>query len=326
MTTDKDSRSKILYVLKVLCEETDEEHPISAKMIAERMNHYGFSCERKTIYYYIDALEQFGFDIVRVNSGVYLGTRLFETPELKLLIDAVKASRFISVQKSSGLINKLLLYTSNFDRQRLKGKMEINSVVKTVNENIYYNIDMIGEGICNDVKLTFHYLKWDGSGRLVPKNNGKRYVASPWCLMWENERYYMLAYDDSAQMIKHFRIDKMDGIECTDMKRNGREVFEKLDMTSYATENFDMFCGRDETVTLSVPKELAGAMIDHFGNNVWMHDNENGNLTVVVNVAVSNRFYGWLTGFGGSLRILQPEHIIEEYKQVLADCLNTCNK
>lgn len=321
MAADADSRSKILYILKILCEETDENHPITGVAMAQRLERYGFHCNRKTIYTYIDALEEFGFDIVKVKKGVYLGSRLFEAPELQLLVDAVKSSKFISVGKSGRLVDKLLSFTSNYERQEIKGTGDINSVVKTVNESVYYNISAIHEAIFRNVQVRFRYMKWDGDKRLVPKNGGELYEVSPWCFIWERDRYYLLAYDSMAGMIKHYRVDKMDNIESIKDVREGREEFKRLNMACYSAENFCMFKGTDDTVTLSVPENIAGAMIDHFGNNVWMHEGEGGTLLVVVNVSVSSKFYGWLTGFNGKVKVLYPEWVKKEYRDMLLECL-----
>ena len=322
MTADNDNRSKALYVLKILIEETDENHPMTGVAMAKRMEDYGFHCNRKTIYTYLDALEEFGLDIVRVKKGTYLGSRLFEVSELQMLVDAVKYSKVISAGKSSSIIRKLLMFTSNYEKQYISGVMNTNSVLKTVNEKVYYNIDAIHEGIYSNVKIRFRYLKWNGDKKLVPKRDGELYEVSPWCFIYEKERYYLLAYDDASGEMKHYRVDKMEGIECTEAVRQGKELFDQLNMTCYTAENFCMFKGKNDTVALSVTEDIAGAIIDHFGNNVWMHHDGKGNLIVVINVSVSDKFYGWLTGFGGKVKIVYPEWVRKEYREILMNCLN----
>ncbi|MGN0153187.1 MAG: helix-turn-helix transcriptional regulator [Lachnospiraceae bacterium] len=314
-------RIKILYILKILWEETDENHPMTAEQIARRVAAYGMHCERKSIYSNLEELEAFGFDIVRGKQGAYLGTRLLELPELKLLVDAVQSSQFITEKKSEELITKLEGLISRFERVHLRNQVYVESRVKTMNESIYYIIDAVNEGIRENCKIDFVYWNWNVQKEMVPKHDGRRYVVSPWFLMWEKERYYLLAYDDNAGEMKHFRIDKMQDIRLRGEKRQGKEAFGKLDIGSFSRENFGMFQGIRETVTLQAENELAGVVIDRFGRDVWMHPAEEGYFTAVVEVIVSNQFFGWITGLGGGVQITGPSWVQEEYHKLLYICM-----
>lgn len=323
MAVGEEQKLKILYILKILWEETDERHPMTAPKMAERIREYGIHCERKSIYPCLDALEEFGFDVVRTLNGAFMGDRLFETPELKLLVDAVQSSRFITKKKSVELINKLSTLAGQYDRKKLKGQVFVSNRVKSMNESVYYNIDTIQEGIAENVQLQFQYLTWSGDKQMVERHDGKIYVISPWSLVWERERYYLVGYQKSSGQLKHFRVDKMKHIKLLERKREGKDLFSKLDMNAYTTENFGMFQGRNETVTLSVTEDLAGVIIDRFGQDVWMHRENEEMLTAVVNVSVSNQFYGWVTAFAGKVRILSPDRVCEEYRELLQNCIDS---
>lgn len=321
MANAEDQKGKLLYILKILWEETDEAHPMSAQQIADRVENYGIHCERKSIYPCLDSLSDFGFDIIRGRKGAYMGSRLFELPELKLLVDAVQSSRFITDKKASSLIQKLSSLTNVHERKNLRGQVYVRNRIRTMNESIYYNIDAISEGIGKNVQIHFKYMSWDSEKNMVPKRGGADYKVSPWCLIWEREKYYLVAYEKETDKIKHFRVDKMKQIKLADDEREGKNEFDRLDMTTYTTENFGMFQGEKETVTLSVDKELAGVIIDRFGTDVWMHEADKDRLTVVVEVAVSPQFFGWVTAFAGRVRIVKPEYVLDEYRRMLEACM-----
>ncbi|MBR1598372.1 MAG: WYL domain-containing protein [Lachnospiraceae bacterium] len=314
-------RSKILYTLKILWEETDEAHPMSAPRLSERLADYGISCDRRTIYTYLDQLLEFGFDIVRDKNGAYMASRLLELPELKLLVDAVSSSKFITNKKSVKIIDSLSELTDIYSRRKLKGQVFVSNRIKTMNESIYYNIDTIFESIRENVMISFQYLEWTADKRLVPKRNGESCQVSPWCLIWERERYYLIAYDGAAEKLKHYRVDKMKQIKLLEVKREGRRLFGEIDISKYATENMAMYNGVKETVNLIADAELAGVIIDKFGTDVWMHEKEDGRLSVTVDVAVTDQFFGWVTSMGGRVRIASPANVAAQYKELLTKCM-----
>lgn len=321
MTREENRTIKILYIVKILWEETDELHPLSAAKIAKRVTEHGISCERKAVYRYLDELSDFGMDIVRSSKGAYLGERQFELPELKLLVDAVQSSRFITEKKSEQLIQKLGMLLSRYDRSQLNRQVFMRNRVKTMNESIYYNIDAICEGIRQNRQIAFRYWNWNVEKEMIFKHDGEPYVISPWTLWWENERYYMVGYEEWSQQLKHFRVDKMQDITVLDKERAGRELFEQRQNAEYQSGTFGMFGGRRETVTLQMSNELAGVVIDRFGKDVWMHAVDENSFHVMVDVEVSNQFFGWVTGLGEGARIVGPDWVIEEYRQLLENLL-----
>lgn len=317
MTKGEGQRIRILHVLRILWEQSDEEHPITASGVLEKLAERGIQCERKTIYSDWKDLEDFGFDVIRTKKGAYIGNRNFEIPELKLLADAVQSSRFITEKKSEELIRKLSLLLSEEDGKRLKHQAMVRNQVKTMNESIYYNVDVIHEAMQDNYQIRFQYWNWDVRKEMVLKREGEPYVISPWVLMWENEKYYLVGYDEKAKQMKHFRVDKMLRIEVICEKRQGKVAFQAIDMSSYGIENFGMFQGERETVTLCGDNELAGVLIDRFGKDIWLHQRNEMCFTAVVDVVVSNQFFGWITGLGGKVRIEGPQWVVDAYGDLL---------
>lgn len=321
MAKAENQKTKILYVLKVLWEETDELHPITAERIAKKVSGYGVRCERKSVYTDLHELAEFGYDIIRTKKGAYLASRQFELPELKLLVDAVQSSKFITEKKSEELIAKLSTLLSRFEGKQLKRQVLVKNRVKSMNESIYYNVDAIYNAIDRNRQIAFSYYAWNVKKEMIPKKNGEDYIISPWFLQWEDEKYYLVGFDEKAQQIKHFRVDKMFKITIREAMRAGQEVFSQMDMAAYGQEAFSMFQGEKQTVTLKLKNELAGIVIDRFGQEVWMHPVDEEHFTVTVEVMVSNPFFGWLTGLGGKAEILEPVWVCEKYKMLLYNIL-----
>ena len=317
MTKGEGQRVRILHVLQLLWEQSDEKHPITASEFLRRLEEKGIRCERKTIYSDLKDLEGFGFDVIRTQKGAYIGKRDFELPELKLLADAVQSSKFITEKKSDELIDKLSLLLSSEERRQLKSRVMVRNRVKNMNESIYYNVDAINEAIQSDNQIQFVYWNWNVKKETVLKHKGEPYVISPWVLMWENEKYYMVGYDNEEQKLKHFRVDKMLQIEVLCEKRQGKTVFGEIDLSSYGIENFGMFQGERETVTLCGNNELASVLIDRFGKDIWLHQRDEKHFTAVVDVVVSNQFYGWITGLGGKVQIEGPQWVVDSFAELL---------
>lgn len=321
MARTENQKTKILYVLKILQEETDEGHPMDAQQIAEKVSAYGVKCERKSIYTDLDELAEFGYDIIRTKKGAYLASRQFELAELKLLVDAVQSSRFITKKKSDELIEKLSTLLSCFEGKMLKRQVLVTNRIKSMNESIYYNVDAIYSAMDQNRQIAFFYYTWNVKKEMVQKKNGESYIISPWFLQWENEKYYLIGFDEEAGQMKHFRVDKMLHICLREEIRQGKEIFSQMDMAAYTQKTFHMFQGEKKAVTLKVKNELAGVIIDRFGKGVWMHPIDKECFTVTVDVMVSNQFFGWLTGLGGKAQILEPAWVGEAYNKLLSDIL-----
>ena len=306
--------------MQCLTEKTDAEHSVTTQEIIDYLALQGINAERKSIYTDIDLLIDYGMDIVKNSgrSGGYtLVSRQFELAELKLLVDAVQSSKFITTKKSRDLIGKLETLCSKYEAGQLHRQVVVTNRNKTVNENIYYNVDIIYNAIAENVKIQFQYFEWDVNKEMHLRRNGKVYEVSPWLLTWDDENYYLIAYDSEAGIIKHYRVDKMLKIELSVEKREGKEQFQHFDIAAYSKKTFGMFAGKEETVTLRCDRSLTGVMIDRFGKDVAMRKIDENTIQARVNVAVSRQFFGWITGLGNIVKIEAPERVVEQYRDYL---------
>lgn len=313
-------REKLLAILLLLQKESDETHPISASVIAERLEQSGIPCERKAVYDNMDALQQMGYDVVLQpgrGGGFYLGERDFQLAELKLLVDAVQASKFITTQKSLELIQKLSAQASCHQAASLQRQLYVAGKTKTENERIYYTIDAIHEAIAQDVKLSFLYFDYDRTRTKVYRHGGQAYLVSPYALIWDDENYYLLAYSDRDEELRHYRVDKMESLSLLEENRDGRAEIRGEDLTSYTDRRFGMFHGEEEEVTLRCENWMARVLIDRFGDNVTLIPDREASFLAKISVVVSDPFYGWLFGLGGAAVVLEPENVRKEMKRKL---------
>ncbi len=317
-------KTKLLHIIKILQEQTDEQHPLSTADIIAQLEALGIHSERKSIYSDMECLTDFGFDIIhnhsRQGGGYYLASRDFELPELKLLVDAVQSSRFITTKKSRDLIAKLEAFAGKHDAGKLQRQVYVVGRVKTENESIYYNIDTIHKAIQENQKISFAYLEWNIHKELTPREQSKR-IVSPWALIWRDENYYLAAYDSNAKLMKHYRVDKMGEVTILKKPRDGAEEFKHLDLAEYANKTFGMFGGKEEQVTMQFPKSLIGVVIDRFGKDVYLRPEGEDLIFVKMSVAVSGQFFGWLCGLGKGIQIVSPEYVREEYIRWIADII-----
>ena len=324
MAKSSGQKLKLLYLIKMLRENTDENHPMSTPDIIKYLENQGIHAERKSIYNDMECLADFGYDVVQVQSrlggGYYLGSREFELPELKMLVDAVQSSRFITTKKSRELIRKLEQIAGKNDAGKLQRQVYVAGRVKTENESIYYSIDAIHRAIQENKQISFVYLDWNLKKQLVPRPNGNKCV-SPWALIWREENYYLAAYDSEDRVIKHYRVDKMGQAEVTDLPREGVEQFSQIDVTSYTNQTFGMFAGEESVVTMEFPVRLTGVVLDRFGRETDIRPMSEEVFRIRAKVAVSGQFFGWLAGIGQGVRIVAPEAVQKRYVQWLSDIL-----
>lgn len=315
---------KILYLLQMLFQKTDENHTVSMQQILQMLEQNGISAERKSIYDDMEILRQFGFDIMFRKSqptGYYLGSRDFELPELKLLVDAVQSSKFITTKKSESLIKKLEGLTSEHEAKQLQRQVYVNNRIKTMNESIYYNVDKIHGAISQDHPISFQYYEWNVNKDMQFRKEGARYLVSPWFLSWVEENYYLVAYEHSSEKIKHYRVDKMVGIQIIDKPRLGQEKIADFDAGKYAKKMFGMFGGKVQTVEIQFKDKFAGVVIDRFGKDVVMKSQKDGTFKARVEIAVSEPFFGWISGLGTGVKILKPKSVVEDYRDFLKKLL-----
>lgn len=316
---------KILYLAQLLFERSDESHPLTTKEMIDYLSAQGIRAERKSIYDDMAALQNFGMDIIAIREkpgGYYLASRQFELAELKLLVDAVQASRFVTEKKSRELISKLETLTSRREAGQLHRQVVVAERGKSSNEQIYYNVDEIYAAMASDCAIRFQYFEWSVRKEMVPRRDGAYYEASPWLLTWEDENYYLIAYDSTAEILKYYRVDKMLHLTVCETPRDGQAAFDALDIAGFAKKTFGMFAGDETTVVLRCDASLTGVMVDRFGTDVLMRPEGEGQIRVRANVAVSRQFFGWLTGLGSGVQIVSPPEIRAQYEQYLKDILN----
>ncbi len=321
MAKGTNQKLKLVYLIKILLEQTDEEHSITMQEIMEALAAYDITAERKSIYADLEEIRNLGIDIVGEQRGktylYHVAGRQFELAELKLLVDAIQSSKFITARKSRELIKKLESLASVHEAKQLQRQVYVSGRIKTMNESIYYNIDELHNAIGANRKIRFQYFQWNLKKEMELRKGGKFYEISPWALSWDDENYYLIGYDAEEEKIKHFRVDKMLKISCLEEAREGRELFDRFDMGAYSRKSFGMFGGEEEYVKLLCDNSLAGVIIDRFGKDVMMVPMDEGHFRVNVNVAVSEPFFGWLFGLGDKVQILGPDRVAEMMKEML---------
>jgi len=314
----------------MLQEKTDEEHGLTMQEIIDELARYDIKAERKSIYDDIEALNYIGMDVEKETAGgrtvYYLASRTFELPELKLLVDAVQSSKFITRKKSESLIRKIEGLASVHEAKKLARNVHVANRIKTMNESIYYTVDEIHSAIYQGKKIRFQYFKWNEKGEKSLRRDGKVYKVSPWALTWDDENYYLVAFDSEAGIIKHYRVDKMVRLSLTDEKREGEDHFRNFDMALYSKKTFGMYSGRDEQVTLRCTNPMADPIIDRFGQDVLMRPVPGEEaFDVTVKVAVSPVFLTWIMNFGGEMKILSPEHVVRQQIELAKKTLELYN-
>lgn len=316
MARSDNQKLKLMLLARLLEQQTDEAHPMSAQQLIAALAEHGVKAERKSIYSDIAALQDLGMDICLQNGkngGYYLASREFELPELKLLVDAVQASKFLSERKTVQLIRKLETLASRWDAGRLRRQVVVSGRVKTMNESVFYTVDQIHEAIAANRQIQFRYFEWGVDKQKHFRN--RRYVASPYALCWENENYYLVAYSE-RHGITHYRVDKMAQLQMLDAPRIVNDETRALDVSKYGKNVFGMFGGEQMQVKMRFENPLAGVVLDRFGHDVMLIPDDDSHFTLTTDIAVSPVFFGWLAGFGGAAKIVFPQNAVEAYLEL----------
>ena len=317
---------KMLYLAQYFMQYTDQEHPAGIRDLIAYLEKQDISAERKSLYDDIEALRMFGLDIIKQNhsrsAGYYLGDRPFEIPELKLMVDSIQTSKFITEKKTLALIRKIEALASVYDAQLLQRQVYVAHRIKHMNESIYYNVDTICAAIAGDRQISFQYFDYNVRKERQLRKDGALYQISPYALHWDDENYYLVAYDTAAGQIKHYRVDKMLHITVTDQPRDGQEAYADLDMGLYAKRVFSMFTGTVEQVQLRFSNQLVGAVLDRFGKEIIIAADGPDHFRCTVEAAVSPQFFAWLFGFGSGVEILGPQSVRDQFCAQLAAVKN----
>ena len=322
MPKSDNQKLKIFYILDYLKENSHQNHPVRAvELLSMLERQHNITCDRKTIYSDIAALQDYGVDIVSTpgkNGGYYIASRNFELPELKLLIDAVLSSRFLTEKKSRELIEKLCRECSVYDAQLMRRDVLVSGRVKSMNETIYYNVDAIQEAIGQNRQITFQYFDWGIDGQRHYRE--KQYFASPYGLCQDNENCYLLAHSP-RHGVTSYRVDRMTGIRLTEDPRTPCPELAGKALTEHANRLFQMYSGDATTVKLRFHRSLTNVVMDRFGRDTMLIPDGEDHFVFTVNVAVSPMFLSWLIGFGAKARILYPQSIIDAYKDMCREAL-----
>jgi predicted DNA-binding transcriptional regulator YafY len=326
MAKSENQKLKIFYILDYLQRNSHQDHPVRATELIEMLqNRHDIRCERKTIYSDIAALQEYGMDIQSIpgkNGGYYIASRNFELPELKLLIDAVQSSRYLTEKKSRELIEKLCTQCNEHDSKLLRRNVLVSGRVKTMNETIYYNVDAIQEAISQNRQITFRYFDWDFGGKR--KYRDKTYKASPYGLCQDNENCYLLAWSERYG-VTHYRVDRMDKITVTDEKRIPCPELTGKALNEHAERHFQMFSGEQTNVKLRFHRSLLNVVIDRFGKDTMLIPDGEDHFVFTVQVAVSPMFLSWVIGFGSKAKVLFPQSVAEACKQLCLETLSQYN-
>lgn len=322
MAKRENQKLKLYYLIKILQEKTDEDHGLTMPQIIEQLAAYDVSADRKSIYDDMEAMRTLGLDVNGEKEGKYfyykLNTKKFELAELKLLVDSIQASKFITEKKSKELIEKLTSFASQYERTQLNRQLAVQGRIKTMNESIYYNVDEIHRAIAGNCQIRFDYMRWNLQKKLE-KSKDKVYQVSPWALTFSDENYYLIAYDAEDDTIKHYRVDKMRHISHTEERRLGKEHFKAFDMAAYTKRNFGMYAGEETKVTIAFPNEKVGILLDRFGTDIPIRPaKKKGYSETMVDVAVSNQFFGWIFALGNEFSIVGPVSVRKQFEQKLS--------
>lgn len=318
----ENQKLKLLYLAKIMQEQTDDTHALTMPQIIDELAKYGVDAQRKSVYDDLDALDFFGIEIIKYKEGFrtyyHCGNRDFEIAELKILVDAIQSSKFISAKKTEELIKKLEKSLSIYDAKLLSREVKVAGRVKNMDESIYYTIDAIQTALSTDMSITFRYFNWNVKGEKEYRRDGAFYDVSPWALHFDDERYYLIGYDNEKQEMRHFRVDKMREVDVTSKKRQGKAEYGKKDKAKYNEQFFRMYDGEIETVTLRCKNKMANVIIDQFGTEVKLIPADDEHFTVKVEVAVSSQFLSWVIALEGNAKIIAPESVKEEMQSLLS--------
>jgi predicted DNA-binding transcriptional regulator YafY len=320
MSKSSNQKTKLLHLARMLLRQTDEDHPLTVPQIIEGLARQDIKAERKSIYDDLEALRLFGLDIQSRKGkvpGWFVGEREFELPEVKLLMDAVQSSRFITQKKSDALIRKLEGLASFHQAGQLQRQVFVSGRIKVMNESIYYNVDKLHSAIAAQKAITFKYFDYDIQRRKVFRQEGKRYVVSPYGLIWNSENYYLVAFHHAYREMRHYRVDKMTEIVVTGLDRDGKDQHPDFQLAEYGQKHFGMYGGQEVRVTLRGRKDKAQLVWDRFGQDIILVPDGEEHFTVTLPVVISPQFFGWLLGLDGSVTLAGPKEAVAAYRRRL---------
>lgn len=324
MAKSSNQKLKLLRLWQILAERTDEDHPITTPELIQLLAQDDITAERKSIYADMEALRWAGLDVQSRKGkqpGWFVGQRPFELAELKLLVDAVQASRFFTRRKSAQLIGKLERLASTPQARQLQRQVYVDKRVKTMNESIYYNVDKLHSALASGKTISFRYFEYNVRKEKVFRRDGKRYMVRPYGLIWDNENYYLVGFDLSMEQVRHYRVDKMAELALISFKPEEAPDADGFDMATYADRHFGMFSGREAHIRLRCQNRMVGVILDRFGQDVILIPDGEEHFTVTVDAVVSPQFYGWLFSLSDGVELTGPAWVASAYLEQLREAL-----
>ena len=319
MPRSENQKLKLLYLKQFFEEKTDEDHPATMPEILAYLHARGVEAERKSIYTDLDALSDFGMDVRKDERGKSYQwfDREFELPEVKLIIDSVASSKFLSEKKSDALIKKLGTLCSEYQRKELRRQVRVMGRAKSMNNSVLINVDQLHAAIAADTTVRFKYFHYNLKMERTYSRKGEVYEVSPWALLYDNDNYYLYAFVDGE--FRNYRVDRMAAVEQGTSERQGKEAFEKKDMPAFSKSTFGMYNGKEERVEMVFHNRMMDVVIDKFGKEVWLEKVDEWHFKISVPVAVSPQFFAWVFGLGNYVTITGPEHVKQQMKEMLEE-------
>ena len=318
----------VLYLKDLFLERTDKTHFVRMPEILAYLEERNVFVDRRTVYTNISLLNQSGFEIIGIaekgNYKYHHPSRLFNTLELKFLVDSIAASKFLTEKKSKELITKVKTLGNSFDNSALNRDVLSPKRIKSMNDKVFKNLDSIYAAIVSNSQISFQYMRWNTERKLEPLKRGQSFSASPYAVSLNDDNYYLVAYDSRTKNLRHYRIDKMDSISLTDKTREGNDTFKAFDIVDYSRKTFGMFAGNEETVTIEAANHLAGVFIDRFGEAAAIRKNFDNPDTFIVRITVnvSPQFFAWLLGLGKEIKIMSPQSVKDDFIEYITDILS----
>lgn len=318
MLAQNATRIKLLKIWEILCQETDEDHPMESTVLIQKLDEMGIHCERKTIYRDIDTLIACGYDIVcerGKKNQYYVLDRSFDLPELHIMLDAVQAASFITPKKTALLVDKLANLAGSRKGEVIKRNIVAFNTTKNGNENIYYSVDEIVRAITKKKKIEFQYFDYNEHHKKVYRKEGAKYIMNPYSTVFSDDNYYFLCYNDKYRTIMHYRVDRMDNVKMIDEDILPLEENKKFDVTKHKKEVFGMFMGQEEKVTFDVHKSLLDVIYDKFGTDIHLITVDDNTYRFTADVQISPVFMGWCCAFGEKVKIVAPDSVLEQLRK-----------
>ena len=318
MAIQNATRIKLLKIWEILCQETDEEHPMESTVLIEKLAEIGVPCERKTLYRDIQTLCEYGYEVIcerGKKNQYYVLDRSFDLPELHILLDAVQAASFITPQKTVHLVDKIADLAGSRKGEVIKRNIVSFNNTKNTNEQIYYSVNEIVRAISKKKQIEFLYFDYDAKHNKVYRKDGNKYIMNPYATIFSNDNYYVLTYNDKHKTIIHFRVDRMDFVRVTDKDILPLDNADTFDVMKHKKEVFGMFIGKEEAVKFVVDKSLLDVVFDRFGSHITLSKVDDNRYSFSADVQISLIFLGWCCAFGDKLKVVTPNNVVEAIKQ-----------